>query len=139
MRDLSPPSAHDGWATVQLTSACMSYIVLRWSQMTLDGTWRPIFWLNLSRIQIMWKCRFTPERQDSGLRVRAQLCAESMDVEGQEYEMAGGVLQDGGVKASGCFRSRVYSRRVQGKGAAEAGRVEAFPRVGVSQGQEGQG
>lgn len=47
-------------AGVQLTSACMSYMVLRWSQMTLDGTCRPMFWLNLSRIQIMWKCRFTP-------------------------------------------------------------------------------
>lgn len=44
----------------QLTSACMSYMVLRWSQMTLEGTCRPMFWLNLSRIQIMWKCRFTP-------------------------------------------------------------------------------
>lgn len=39
----------------------------------------------------------------------------------------------------GVSGARVYSRRVQGKGAAEAGRVEAFPRVGVSQGQEGQG
>lgn len=28
--------------------------------MTLDGTCRPMFWLNLSLIQIMWKCRFTP-------------------------------------------------------------------------------
>lgn len=27
---------------------------------------------------------------------------------------------------------RVYSRRVQGKGTAEAGRMEAFPGVGVS-------
>lgn len=44
----------------RLTSACMSYMVLRWSQMTLDGTCRPMFWLNLSLIQIMWKCRFTP-------------------------------------------------------------------------------
>lgn len=45
---------------VQLTRACMSYMVLRWSQMTLDGTCLPMFWLNLSLIQIMWKCRFTP-------------------------------------------------------------------------------
>lgn len=28
--------------------------------MTLDGTCLPMFWLNLSLIQIMWKCRFTP-------------------------------------------------------------------------------
>lgn len=33
---------------------------------------------------------------------------------------------------------RVYSRRVLGIGAAEAGRMEAFPRVGVSQGQGSQ-
>lgn len=77
-------------ARVQLTSACMSYIVLRWSQITLDGTWRPIFWLNLSRIQIMWKCRFTPERQDSGLRVRtAPLCGGHGCRRGRSVQTAG--------------------------------------------------
>lgn len=30
--------------------------------MTEEDTWRPIFWLNLSLIQIMWKWRFTPAR-----------------------------------------------------------------------------
>lgn len=54
-----------GEGGIWLTSACMSYIVLRWSQMTLDGTCRPMFWLNLSRIQIMWKCRFTPVGEKS--------------------------------------------------------------------------
>ena len=43
-----------------LTRACMSYMVPRWSHMTLEDTCRPMFWLNLSRIQIMWKWRLTP-------------------------------------------------------------------------------
>ncbi|TNN37853.1 hypothetical protein EYF80_051979 [Liparis tanakae] len=38
----------------------MSYMVPRWSQMTEEETCRPMFWLNLSRMQIMWKWRFTP-------------------------------------------------------------------------------
>lgn len=46
----------------------MSYMVLRWSQMTLDGTCLPMFWLNLSLIQIMWKCRFTPAGERGQLR-----------------------------------------------------------------------
>lgn len=47
-------------STGLLTSACMSYIVPRWSQMTFDDTCLPMFWLNLSRMQIMWKWRLTP-------------------------------------------------------------------------------
>lgn len=47
-----------------LTSACMSYIVPRWSQMTEEETCRPMFWLNLSLMQIMWKWRFTPADRD---------------------------------------------------------------------------
>lgn len=60
-----PGFRRTGEGGIQLTSACMSYMVLRWSQMTLDGTCRPMFWLNLSRIQIMWKCRFTPVTERS--------------------------------------------------------------------------
>lgn len=41
-------------------------------------------------------------------------------------------------QAGGCPRVRVDSRRVQGMGTAEAGRMEAFPGVGVSQGQGSQ-
>lgn len=55
------------------------------------------------------------------------------------------VLQKSRVKGEerchrqvGVPRVRVYSRRVQGKGTAEAGRMEAFPGVGVSQGQGSQ-
>lgn len=48
-----------------LTSACMSYIVPRWSQMTEEETCRPMFWLNLSLMQIMWKWRFTPADRDT--------------------------------------------------------------------------
>lgn len=45
----------------------MSYIVPRWSQITLEDTCRPMFWLNFSLMQIMWKWRFTPKRRRNTL------------------------------------------------------------------------
>lgn len=100
--------------------------------MTLDGTCRPMFWLNLSRIQIMWKCRFTPAEGRGQLVGRGGPAGRVERRGGGQGGERGSGWRGWGLGEQGCGG--------RGKGRGQRGRSKEGPGwLGAGAGAEGGG